>query len=574
MSRAEAFLQAIREDPDDDVARLVFADWLTDHGDPRGEFLHVQVRLAALPEGDPTRLDLAERAADLLSEYEAEWVGMVAQVAQTWEFRRGFVERVTMEEQDFLDCAGELTRAVPLRSVRLLNARAGGLEELAACPHLSGIEELEQSFPLSPTAPPALTSKSLAVFLASPHLRRCSALALTGNALGHPELETLLAAPLLSCLRRLDLTGNTCLGRRAGLQFVTAPRTAGLEELVLSQTRLGTGGLLTLLNSKHFLRLHRLEVAHAEISETPDGALGKALAASPVLPHLTVLDLNRGGGLYPLWDLGNLLNSPQLASLRVLRVSHVEMGDAGSRALAGSTHLRHLTALDLAGNDLTPDAAQALADSPHLARLTELNLAGNQLRDRGTKALAASPHLTRLRSLDLSGNAIGGPGLRALTSSPNLTRLTTLRLQQNFIGKEAVGVLAGSDHLAQHLTCLDLSQHGLDADAAGILAFSPQLSRLERLDLSSNQLGDAGLRTLAASPWLTRLVDLEVATNGIGHEGSDALIALFANSPVLRGLRRLGLKGNAFSDVEKDRLRTRFGKRLDLGWSEGMRDEG
>ncbi len=32
----EAFLQRMREQPDDDAARLIFADWLEEHGDPRG----------------------------------------------------------------------------------------------------------------------------------------------------------------------------------------------------------------------------------------------------------------------------------------------------------------------------------------------------------------------------------------------------------------------------------------------------------------------------------------------------------------------------------------------------------
>jgi uncharacterized protein (TIGR02996 family) len=45
-----AFLAAIIERPDDDVPRLVFADWLDEHGQPeRAEFVRVQVELAALP---------------------------------------------------------------------------------------------------------------------------------------------------------------------------------------------------------------------------------------------------------------------------------------------------------------------------------------------------------------------------------------------------------------------------------------------------------------------------------------------------------------------------------------------
>ena len=42
------FLAAICANPDDDAPRLVYADWLDEHGDPRGEFIRVQVELAAL----------------------------------------------------------------------------------------------------------------------------------------------------------------------------------------------------------------------------------------------------------------------------------------------------------------------------------------------------------------------------------------------------------------------------------------------------------------------------------------------------------------------------------------------
>src|SRR5207249_8060556 len=47
MARDEAFLQAIVENPDDDTPRVVYADWLDEHGDAaRAEFIRLQVRLS------------------------------------------------------------------------------------------------------------------------------------------------------------------------------------------------------------------------------------------------------------------------------------------------------------------------------------------------------------------------------------------------------------------------------------------------------------------------------------------------------------------------------------------------
>jgi uncharacterized protein (TIGR02996 family) len=53
----DAFLRAIREGPDDPARRLVYADWLEERGDARGEYLRLSCRLAELRPGiDPAWL--------------------------------------------------------------------------------------------------------------------------------------------------------------------------------------------------------------------------------------------------------------------------------------------------------------------------------------------------------------------------------------------------------------------------------------------------------------------------------------------------------------------------------------
>lgn len=48
MRDEDGFLQAIQANPRDDVARLVYADWLEDRGDVRGEFLRLHLALRSL----------------------------------------------------------------------------------------------------------------------------------------------------------------------------------------------------------------------------------------------------------------------------------------------------------------------------------------------------------------------------------------------------------------------------------------------------------------------------------------------------------------------------------------------
>src|SRR5262245_44958530 len=88
MLREAIFLQAIRDVPDDDTPRLVYADWLEDQGKAdslaRAEFIRVQIALSHLPQYDPRRPALEDRESDLLAEHEEEWLGDVPEKLHFW----------------------------------------------------------------------------------------------------------------------------------------------------------------------------------------------------------------------------------------------------------------------------------------------------------------------------------------------------------------------------------------------------------------------------------------------------------------------------------------------------------
>jgi len=63
---AEAgFIEAIRQRSDDRERWLIFADWLEEQGDPRGELIRLQVHLAELPADDPGWRALVAREFEL-----------------------------------------------------------------------------------------------------------------------------------------------------------------------------------------------------------------------------------------------------------------------------------------------------------------------------------------------------------------------------------------------------------------------------------------------------------------------------------------------------------------------------
>jgi uncharacterized protein (TIGR02996 family) len=99
MTHEDAFLQAIGAAPQDDTPRLVYADWLQEHGGPaeaaRGEFIRAQCLLAA-GELPPERQErLQGRLRELLERYQAEWLGPLHLPSLRWQFRRGLVEALS-----------------------------------------------------------------------------------------------------------------------------------------------------------------------------------------------------------------------------------------------------------------------------------------------------------------------------------------------------------------------------------------------------------------------------------------------------------------------------------------------
>src|SRR5438045_2136910 len=93
-------LAAIAAAPDDDAPRLVYADWLQDRGDARGELIAADVRCWALPPFADGRDDALRRRAELLRAHGAAWLApLEAAGFANLRFRRGLVEHAV--------CGGE-----------------------------------------------------------------------------------------------------------------------------------------------------------------------------------------------------------------------------------------------------------------------------------------------------------------------------------------------------------------------------------------------------------------------------------------------------------------------------------
>src|ERR1043165_1915846 len=78
VSHAEAFDKALAADPYDHAGWCAYADYLTEQGDPRGEFMQVQIALEDESHSKTDRQALKKRETALLKKHEKEWLGPLA----------------------------------------------------------------------------------------------------------------------------------------------------------------------------------------------------------------------------------------------------------------------------------------------------------------------------------------------------------------------------------------------------------------------------------------------------------------------------------------------------------------
>ncbi len=147
----QSFLEAIRESPDDDVARLIYADWLDDHGDAaRAEFIRVQCELARGPSNEERRDTLESREHELLAANRRDWLGPLDRELNFDQctFRRGFPEDVTVRPKVLVAMADEFDARVPAGRVTLCGGFGDpAMKALLACPRLGWVVGLKYEHP-------------------------------------------------------------------------------------------------------------------------------------------------------------------------------------------------------------------------------------------------------------------------------------------------------------------------------------------------------------------------------------------------------------------------------------------
>jgi uncharacterized protein (TIGR02996 family) len=246
------FLQAIIDSPEDDGARLAYAAWLDERGDPRGEFIRAQCELAKRLQADVTQMEkdypqrkaLKRRAEQLVGAHGEEWNRPMRQSGcEQWEYQQGFVDTIVIPGVAFLQFAPVLFQTGPIKRVRLTRA-VPDVAALAAVQQLTRVSELS----LHKCGIGNAGARALA---ASPYLRNVTVLDLSYNDIGDSGAQALASSPNLSRLTALHLyrptrifdpTRQDIIQDLGACALASSRYLARLTELGLSGNLIGRAG--------------------------------------------------------------------------------------------------------------------------------------------------------------------------------------------------------------------------------------------------------------------------------------------------------------------------------------------
>jgi uncharacterized protein (TIGR02996 family) len=374
-----SLLQQVTEHLDDDRPRRVYADALSQQGDPRGELIAVQCALETAKGSELARLKGREKA--LLEAHRAEWFGWLEKFLRElmpydvskYVVRRGFLEHVQVTpEQPERDLAFLGTRAPTLISLTVRGA-------WAPVPWLARLRRIEAN-----------------------------------------ELETLVPVlALTKGLRALHVDGIDASDEACAALVGALAQLPALERLVLNQfgPSLTPGPLPS---------LQALDVEHSEWGQ---GHVQGWLKAAP--KSLARLSLRRA----PLDEGDTAALVERFArSLTHLALDWAKPAPKALPALL-SARWERLESLELTNFNVGPNGAALLAGLG-APKLSVLDLQNARLGDAGVEALAGSQLFSKLRALSLRANKLSAVALKALSKGTH--QLKQLNLNKNGLDKTAV----------------------------------------------------------------------------------------------------------------------------------------
>jgi uncharacterized protein (TIGR02996 family) len=485
---------AVIADAENDAPRLVYSDWLEEHGDlTRADFIRVQCALWDKHPADDDYPDLIERQQEL----------------------RVRIQRHPLEPR-LPAGVGFHDSSIPFDRDDAFVAYHRGFAYFAGQPYVGGSPPGQNHAEVFRDALPALLaettirglnfhdfSRYLGTVLdpsAAALLTAISCFNTERGADGRTAAEVLAscpAAPNLQWIGLYQIDPESDVNTLAAADFHRLRRFEG--PLWMRSAR----AMEKLFAAGWFGRLHRVRTYFDASSIAVADALGRIPELHTVecyQLHLDVVGTFAAPGAFP--------------ALGRLSAHGVPLRGSGATTLARA-ELPQLSVLELARCELHNDDLRVLAGSRFFERLRVLSLPSNQIGDRGMATLASSPAARTLRILRLGDNTFGKSGLAALARPGAFPNLTTLDFHSSLKRKATESEVA---HFLRSLALeglrhLNLDNWPVDDAAAQALAGNAAFANLRWLGLAYGRIGEAGLRALATSPHLRNLVYLDLSSN-------------------------------------------------------------
>jgi uncharacterized protein (TIGR02996 family) len=373
-----ALEKALVAHPDELAAHSAYADYLTEAGDPRGEFIQVQLALEDESRTKAERNTLRKRESALLAKHAREWMGDLGRMlVGTWSgedkpyryrFARGWLDFLCVlpGPQALIEALARVQEARMLRRLEIVYDMRYHFDQFE--PFLKGVVS-----GLTDTEKHGWEDLDIS----------------QGNSI----LPALAAAPFLPNLRALKIgfsddhpngpSFSTCISA-----FETMP-AADLLGLLKACPRLDELSLNTYVSDTNTFfgssRLGNLRILQSYYGDT--GVLD-AVAKNKALANLTTLRIQPGrDDAITLDSLRKFVRSKHLPRLEHLQLRHCAAGDEGAEEIVGSGILKRLKTLDFADGTMTDAGATVLAACPDLSNLELLDVRRNGLTPAGVRAL-------------------------------------------------------------------------------------------------------------------------------------------------------------------------------------------
>jgi uncharacterized protein (TIGR02996 family) len=224
------FIAEIIANPDDDGPRLVYADWLTQRGDPRGELIVTQCQLEAATGGERARL--VNRASDLLYR-QGTWLDEIKSVVRGVETRRGFVYSINASASVFAKRCGPWFEREPIEELRVIKPGARDLATLRKAAGLARLRTLVFLDPIRLTEEAHVTA--LSELLAVLRVRALELQLVVGDDVARATrgMMARISLPALESLKlRMrstetpEIAGGLAKATLPGLRRLVVPRSA------------------------------------------------------------------------------------------------------------------------------------------------------------------------------------------------------------------------------------------------------------------------------------------------------------------------------------------------------------